>query len=77
MGQEVQESSRRRSGRILMMPLVANVPKPKEEGWEKAICPGCGRQCWDRPVLVAGFPPGMLTGKLCTMCALRAAGGEG
>lgn len=61
-------------GGYLAMSLVEHVPRPSDKTWKKTTCPGCGRECWDRP-LPDGFTEGMFDGKLCTMCALRAAGG--
>ena len=59
-------------GGYIMMPLVRNVPIPKDTTWKKTACPGCGVACWDRP-LKSGFTENMFTGKLCTMCALKQA----
>lgn len=63
-------------GGYLMMPLVKNVPRPKDKDWKQAICPECGTECWDRP-LPEGFSENMFDGKLCTICALKAAGVKG
>ncbi len=56
-------------GGYLMMPLVSHVPKPKDKAWKKTVCPNCGRECWDRPLL-EGLIEDMFDGKLCTDCAL-------
>ena len=60
----------------LTMPLVENVPRPSDKTWKKTVCPGCGRECWDR-TLPEGFSEDMFEGKLCTMCALQKAAGKG
>ena len=62
-------------GGYLMMPLRNNVPSPKDPTWKPSRCPGCGRECWDRK-LPEGITEEMFAGKLCTLCALRAAGGQ-
>ncbi len=58
-----------------MMPLRNNIRSPKDPAWKPSSCPGCGRECWDRP-LPEGITEEMFAGKLCTLCALRAAGGK-
>lgn len=58
-------------GGYLAMPLVDNVPEPRDKAWKRTACPACGRECWDRPLPV-WLTEGMLEGKLCTECALRA-----
>lgn len=63
-------------GGYLTMPLVENVPRPSDKTWKKTICPGCGRECWDRS-LPEGFTEMMFEGKLCTLCALQKAAGRG
>lgn len=58
-------------GGYMMMPLVRNVPEPRDSTWKKTTCPRCKKACWDRPL-----PRGnMFAGKLCTMCALKQAQG--
>lgn len=59
-------------GGWLMMPLRANVPDPADGTWQLASCPECRRECWSRP-LPEGITEEMFAGRLCTMCALRAA----
>lgn len=53
----------------LMMPLLTNVPEPKNKEWTLTTCQGCGEKCWDRPV------PNHFAfqGKLCTKCVLKQA----
>lgn len=58
-------------GGYMTMPLKKNVPQPKDETWVPAVCPECGCECWDRP-LPEGFTKEMFSGKLCTICALKA-----
>ncbi len=58
-------------GGYLMMPLVKNIPEPKHLEWKRTTCPGCGRECWERP-LPEGFDKESFDGALCTECALRA-----
>lgn len=59
-------------GRWLMMPLRVNVPDPGDGTWQLASCSVCQRECWSRP-LPEGITEEMFAGRLCTMCALRAA----
>ena len=59
-------------GRWLMMPLRVNVPDPGDGTWQLSSCPECGRECWSRQ-LPEGFTEEMFAGRLCTMCALKAA----
>lgn len=58
-------------GGYLMMPLRENVPVPSDGAWQLTDCPRCGRKCWSRP-LPEGFTMQMFSGRLCTMCALKA-----
>ncbi len=58
-------------GGYLCMPLKENVPYPVDKTWKPAVCPECGRECWDRP-LPEGFAESSFQGKLCTFCALKA-----
>lgn len=58
-------------GGYLMMPLVKNIPTPRDPAWKRTTCPKCGRECWERP-LPAGFNKLAFNGALCTECALRA-----
>ena len=57
-------------GGYLCMPLVKNVPEPKDKTWKKTACPACGRECWNR-LLPDWLTEEMLDGKLCTECALE------
>lgn len=57
-------------GGYLMMPLVQNVPEPRNPTWKRTTCPVCGRECWERP-LPAGVERSSFDGALCTECALR------
>ena len=57
-------------GGYLMMPLVDNIPIPKDATWKETTCPVCGNRCWERK-LPDGFSEDMFEGKLCTMCALK------
>lgn len=59
-------------GGWLLMPLRENVPDPGDGEWQLASCPECGRECWRRQ-LPEGFTEEMFVGRLCTMCALKAA----
>lgn len=58
----------------IAMPLVKNVPYPRNDTWEKTTCQKCNSECWDRR-LPPGFTEDMFAGKLCTMCALKQAQG--
>lgn len=57
-------------GGYILMPLVQNIPKPKDSSWKLARCPKCGAVCWNIP-LPEGFTDDMFDGKLCTMCGLK------
>ena len=57
-------------GGYLAMPLKKNVPVPSDEGWKLTTCPGCGRECWERPI--PDWLRQSVDGVLCTECAIRA-----
>lgn len=62
---------------IAMMPLVKNVPEPGHAGWERAVCPKCGRPCWymvPQAEQVKRILPSARF--LCTECALRSRSGR-
>lgn len=68
--QEAAEKKRSGRGGYLMMPLVANIPKPCDPEWKRTTCPSCGQECWERP-LPAGIDSSFFDGVLCTECALK------
>lgn len=55
---------------IACLPLVKNIPEPKNKDWRKVKCPVCGESCWEsalaRQVIAGG------TVAVCTLCALKA-----
>lgn len=55
-------------GGIACLPLVKNVPKPKNN-WKKITCPACGEECWETELAHKIISTG--TKVACTMCALK------
>jgi hypothetical protein len=51
---------------VLCMPMKINIPEGKP-GWKDAVCPVCGRECWDKPI-----PEGYKAlSRMCTECCIR------
>lgn len=52
------------------MPLVENVPEPKNRQWSKTKCPMCGRECWETVQFKWAKQVGIIDQAACTECAL-------
>lgn len=57
-------------GGYICMPLVSNIPNGRI-GWKRTVCPVCGRECWEMPVIEDLQKSGAVA--LCTQCALQKA----
>ena len=57
----------------LCLPLVKNIPSPRNHNWKMIRCPNCGADCWMNPAAKVAIKrsKGKLKG-VCTECALRA-----
>lgn len=55
-------------GGYACMPLKQNVPKGRAD-WKSAVCPNCGRECWEMPLLKVAKAQEAIA--LCTECAIR------
>jgi hypothetical protein len=53
------------------MPLVSNVPQPKDSDWEPTVCPECGSECWKRPIPDELRQTGKELIEVCTKCTLK------
>jgi hypothetical protein len=60
--------------RIACMPLVTNIPKPRDRGWVMKKCPVCGCACWESNTLRNSLRVGIIKEAACTECALKAMG---
>jgi len=61
-------------GGYACLPLVKNVPNPKDKNWRAMICQDCGRACWLTPE--AWYVHVVQGVRLqCTECALKKGGG--
>lgn len=56
---------------IACMPLVENIPTPKNEQRTKTKCPICGRACWETPTFKWAKQAGVIIDAACTVCALN------
>lgn len=52
------------------MPLVKNIPHPKDERWRKVRCPVCGAECWKTPAVIWNEKSNLVKIAACTECAL-------
>jgi len=54
------------------LPLVQNIPEPRNYNWKKMQCPNCGAECWMTPAAKVAIKRsnGKLKG-VCTECALK------
>lgn len=55
---------------IAMLPLVRNIPFPKNDAWKMVTCKKCGAECWESDQARIAIKHGCTA--LCTACALRA-----
>ena len=53
----------------LCLPLLDNVPDPKNKDWKLTKCAICGKDCWETPQAKVMLEGGAI--RSCTMCALR------
>lgn len=58
------------SGGIACLPLVRNVPEPKNKDWKMVVCPICGAACWESDLARQVRDRGTMAA--CTFCALKA-----
>lgn len=54
------------------LPLLKNIPAPKNHNWKKMQCPECDQECWMTPVAKVEIKRsnGSIKG-VCTECALK------
>lgn len=55
----------------LCMPLVNNIPVPRNKNWKLTTCDICGRECWETEEARSMLKCKNIV-KSCTMCALKA-----
>lgn len=56
---------------IACMPLVSNVPVPKDKRWTKTKCPVCGCECWETDTYKWAKQAGIVKRSTCTECAIK------
>lgn len=54
---------------IACLPLVRNIPHPKQSDMRMVQCCVCGCDCWESDLAREAIAQG--TKAMCTMCALR------
>lgn len=59
-------------GRILAMPLKANIPDPQRDDWKLVACPICGAECWENDLARQAMAAEPELRAACTTCALKA-----
>lgn len=59
-------------GGYLCLPLVRNVPEPKNQSWRKVKCKLCGSACWESDGHREAMANEPKLNACCTMCALKA-----
>ena len=64
------KSQRAGDKKILCLPMVRNIPQVRE-GWRKAACPVCGRECWITPRHAETLKKEPKIKSACTECVLR------
>lgn len=64
------KSQRAGDKKILSLPMVRNIPQGRE-GWRKAACPVCGRECWITPRHAETLKKEPKIKSACTECVLR------
>lgn len=57
--------------RIACMPLVKNIPHPKDASWVKTKCPICGAACWRTSALKQISKTKLVFAEACTECAIK------
>lgn len=61
---------------IACMPLVSNVPKPKNRTWTITRCPVCGCKCWETDAIKDADRKGYIKERACTECAIKKTVGD-